>query len=340
MARKAVSALCSNCEKVTILESVTKKQVIVVRKEPIEVDIQMRRCAGCGDEVFDPEGAPDPLNLAYREYRQRHGMLQPEEIRNWRRSLRLTQAELANLVGLGGATVQRYENGSLQDTSHDTLLKLAMDPPTLFRFVERSQGILPEAKRERLLQSLGAEQANCTLETTVASMGNDKADEYNGYRKLDMQKLYNAVLFFCREEGVVKTKLNKLLFYADFRHFKKTTLSITGAKYAHIPFGPAPHNYELYYAVMASLGLIGFREVEYPGGMMGELIEGRQDPDLNVFDSEELLALASVKANFQTWSASEITRYSHQEQGYEETQDGKLISYEYACNLERRGELQ
>jgi hypothetical protein len=36
----------------------------------------------------------------------------------------------------------------------------------------------------------------------------------------------------------------KLLFYADFLHFKLNEVSITGARYAHAPHGPVPDQFE------------------------------------------------------------------------------------------------
>jgi putative zinc finger/helix-turn-helix YgiT family protein len=334
MARKLVRGICSNCEKEATLELVTKEQVITVRKEPIKVNLSLRRCGECGDEVLDPAAIQDPFDLAYREYRKRHGLLQPEEIRDWRNARGLTQVELARLIGLGAATLNRYENGSLQDVSHDRLLRLAMDPSNLLKFVERSEGTLAEPKREALLRSLRAAQADtCTLENAImVSVANYEADEYSGYKKLDLPRFYNAVLFFCKE-GIVKTKLNKLLFYADFRHFKKSTLSITGARYAHLPHGPTPDNFEWYYAAMRSLRLIDFIEEQYPGGYVGEVIRAEKDADLNMFDSHELLTLASVMTDFEKYTAVQMKALSHQEPGYEETENGELISYEYALQL-------
>ena len=37
-----------------------------------------------------------------------------------------------------------------------------------------------------------------------------------------------------------KTKLNKILFYADFLYYKKTGDSITGQEYMRLDQGPAP----------------------------------------------------------------------------------------------------
>jgi hypothetical protein len=154
---------------------------------------------------------------------------------------------------------------------------------------------------------------------------------------LDLEKLYNAILFFCKE-GILKTKLNKLLFYADFKHYKEYAISITGARYAHIPFGPAPDNYEIYYGALSSQKAIEFMEEIYPakrGGepVVGEIIKAAKKPDLSLFAASELRVMASVQEDFERYNAREITDFSHKEVGYQETEDGGTISYDYAKKL-------
>jgi putative zinc finger/helix-turn-helix YgiT family protein len=333
-----VRGLCSNCGRETTLELKTKEEVIPVRSEPIRLKLQYRKCVQCGDEVLDPN-LKDPFDLAYREYRKRHGFLQPEEIRDWRNANKLTQGEWAKLLGLGIVTIGRYENGSLQDASHDKLLRLAMDPPNLLRLIEKSEGVFTEAKKRRLLEALReVEAAAHSIDSSIiVSFGSYEPDEYSGYRKLDLAKLYNAILFFCKE-GVLKTKLNKLLFYADFKHYKEYTVSITGARYARIPFGPAPDNYEIYYGALSSQKAIEFIEETYPpkyGGepVVGEIIKATKKSDLSLFSASELRIMASVEEDFKVYNASEITEFSHKEAGYQETQNGSIISYGYAKKL-------
>jgi len=335
-----VRGLCSNCEKETGLELVTKEEVIRVRNEPIKVEVQYSRCVQCGDEVFDPNLNVDPFDLAYREYRRKHGFLQPEEIREWRKASKLTQSELARLLGLGMATISRYENGALQDPSHEKLLRLAMDPSNLLRLIEKSEGVFTEAKKKRLVETLQEVEADIhSIDSSIiVSFGNYEPSEFSGYRRLDLAKLYNAVLFFCKE-GVLKTKLNKLLFYADFRHFKEYALSITGAQYAHIPFGPAPDNYEIYYGALFSQKAIEFIEEVYPpkyGGepVVGEIVRARKEPELSLFSISELRVMASVQEDFKDYNATQITDLSHKEAGFQATQDGSLISYNYANQLD------
>ncbi|NIO19633.1 MAG: DUF4065 domain-containing protein, partial [Candidatus Aenigmarchaeota archaeon] len=46
------------------------------------------------------------------------------------------------------------------------------------------------------------------------------------------------------------TVLNKLLFYADFKHCKEYTVSISGSRYARLPYGPVPDNWAHYLAFL------------------------------------------------------------------------------------------
>ena len=335
----AVRGLCSNCEKETRLELVTKEEVIRVRNKPIKIELQYLRCVECGDEAFDPSLNVDPFSPAYRKYRKEYGFLQPEEIREWRKANKLTQGELAKLLGVGGATISRYENGALQDPSHEKLLRLAMNPSNLLQLVEQSEGVFTESKKRRLIEGLEQVQAggNSIDSTIMVSLGNYEPNEYSGYRRLDLEKLYSAILFFCKE-GVLKTKLNKLLFYADFKHYKGYAISITGARYAHIPFGPAPDNYDIYYGALSSQKAIQFIEEIYPakrGGepVVGEIIKAVKKPDLSLFAASELRIMASVQEDFEKYNAREITDFSHKEVGYQETEEGGTISYDYAKKL-------
>jgi putative zinc finger/helix-turn-helix YgiT family protein len=291
-------------------------------------------CKQCGDEVLNPLVNHDPFELAYKEYRRKHALLQPEEIASWRKAHHLTQGEFAKLLGIGVATLNRYENGALQNESHENLLRLAMGSSNLLKLIEKSEEIFSETRKKKLLETLKeSEEFSSSLdETIMINFGSAERDSLNGFRKLDLSKLYNAVLFFSRD-GVLKSKLNKLLFYADFKHFKEYTLSITGLRYAHLPYGPVPDNYAMYYATMFSKGLVEFMEEPYPKGYVGELIKAIKEPDLNIFSPSELRIIASVMEDFKGYTATQIQEFSHKEKGYEQTSDGEIISYAHANDL-------
>lgn len=327
-----MKGICPNCEKETELECVRAKEVVEVRGEPVEVEAEFFKCTECGAEFENTRG-PDSLALAYREYRRRHDMLQPEQIRDWRKQYGLTQKELGQLLGWGGVTLSRYETGALQVEAHEKILRLAMEPHNLITLIEETPEALPDDKRERLLEELQlADGEACSFERLFEErFGRYAPDEFSGFRKLDIRRLFNVILFFC-DGGQLKTKLNKLLFYADFKHFKKNTVSITGARYYHLQYGPVPDDYDYYFAELERARLLDMVEEAY-GDYTGFKCITRNQPDLGIFEQSELDSLVEVKEYFKDFGSARIMEFSHEEIGYVSTNEGEPISYRYAQNL-------
>lgn len=327
-----MKGICPNCEKETELELVRTREMVEVRGEPIEVNAEFFKCTECGAEFENTRG-PDSLALAYREYRHRHEMLQPEQIRDWRKQYGLTQKELGQLLGWGGVTLSRYENGALQVEAHEKILRLAMEPHNLMTLIEETSEAIPENKRTRLLEELRvADDEACSFERLFEErFGHYPPDEFSGFRKLDIRKLFNVILFFC-DGGQLKTKLNKLLFYADFKHFKEHTISITGARYYHLQYGPVPDDYDYYFAELERARLLNIVEEAY-GEYTGFKCLTRNKLDLNIFEQSELDSLVEVKEYFKNFGSARIMAFSHEEIGYMSTNEGDPISYLYAQNL-------
>jgi putative zinc finger/helix-turn-helix YgiT family protein len=331
-----MKGICPNCEKTRELEAVTADEEIKVRGETFTVRVSYMKCRTCGETFEDPTSPQDPLDKAYREYRQRRGMLQPEEMRDLRERYGLTQGDMGKILGWGAVTLSRYENGALQAEAHEKAFRLAMEPRNLLRLLEETpEGGVAEDKKARIVRDLKAlEEEACTLERIFTDrFGRYEPDGFSGYRKLDLEKLFSAILYFCKG-GVLKTKLNKLLFYADFKHFKEYAVSITGVRYARLPFGPVPDRYEYYYAALIhEEKAIGVNEVIYLDGHCGEEFSAEREPNLSLFSDSELKILATVKEFFQDFNAKTISEFSHEERGYCETPTGKLISYEFSEEL-------
>ena len=262
-------------------------------------------------------------------------MLQPEEIRNFRKRYGLTQKELSDFLGWGGATLSRYENGALQDETHEKTLRLAMEPRNLLGLLQATPEALSGERRNSLLRALRAaeEEAYSFHRLYEERFGEYNADEFSGYRKLDLAKLFNAILFLSRG-GIQKTKLNKVLFYADFKHFKDYGVSITGVRYARITYGPVPDKWNFYFASLIEEEAIVVEEKIYAEDVVGEIFTSAREPNLAIFTDSEIKVLASLKEYFLGFSAKKITEFSHQEKGVKETLAGRLISYEYAEELQ------
>jgi len=331
-----VKGFCPHCEKERDLTSIQSLREYTVKGEKIAVQRHVLKCQTCDKEFDPPDDSHDPLDEAYREYRARHGMIQPAEIRRFRSSLGLSQSDLAGLLGWGGATLSRYENGALQDDAHDRALLLAMDTANLLRLAEANPIALPSDKLGRLISTLRARlgEDEVTLKRLYeARFGQYEPDIYTGYRRFSLERVFNAILFFCTNLEVVKTKLNKLLFYSDFKHFKDYTVSITGARYAHLPYGPAPDGYSSFLAMLQEGEKSIVTEERMFNDHVGEVLIALRSPDIAAFSSSEIKVLALVKERFDSYSAKQLSDLSHKEKGYLETHDGELISYDHAESL-------
>jgi hypothetical protein len=155
----------------------------------------------------------------------------------------------------------------------------------------------------------------------------------SGYIRFDVHKLFQVMKFFCYKDHVSKTKLNKLLFYADFKHYKDFGISISGVRYAHAYYGPVPDQFETWLVAISEWEKQIVSEERIFGEYVGEVYTSGE-PDWSVFSTSELAVLAFVKHKFQNTSARQIQDFSHQEKAYQHTKDGEIISYQYAQDLQ------
>jgi len=324
--------ICSICEKESQVKAIKKKDTINVRGELIDVEYEVLKCDECGEEYMNTETTHDPFLYAYAIYRKKNNMLQPEEIKEIRKKYGLTQGELSSLLGLGGATLSRYENGALQDKTHDNQLKLLREPRNMRVILTENPDALREQRRIQLLiniEKLAKEE--CPIERFLEEWGAERdISIYSGYISFNLDKLLNCILYFCMG-GLLKTVINKHLFYADFKHFKDYKVGISGAQYIHLTYGPVPKNYEIYLATLVNEKSIDVNEISYEGkDFIGEEYKTLGKPNLTLFSESELKILATIKEYFKGYSAKAISDFSHEEKGYQETTTGQPIPYEYA----------
>jgi putative zinc finger/helix-turn-helix YgiT family protein len=180
---------CFVCDYEDELPPIRKPVTITVRGEPISATKEFYQCPNCG-HAFTSSLGHDALEEAYREYRSRHGMLQPEEIRNWREQYGLTQHELSHLLGWEETTLSKYENGALQEESQDTLLKFAMEPINLLQLIKRKPEAVDFAKRATLIEQLSSNQSLAKhLEYLYAAYWqNGTSEKFMSNKHLDFEK--------------------------------------------------------------------------------------------------------------------------------------------------------
>jgi putative zinc finger/helix-turn-helix protein, YgiT family len=328
---------CPNCDDERELREDWRRQFVVVKGEEIEFDAPVSVCRVCGEVVFDPDRDDAVLRRAYDLYRQRHGLLTSDEIVKLRERYGLSQRALARLLRWGLVTIQRYEKGVIQDRAHDEVLRSLYDPRRLLTVLDKGDNGLSDDEREALrrkAQEILEEERSVWLFRDVGSLLRARQpDVYNGFRAFDPNRFVGVVRWFAeRVKHLPKTKLAKLLWLADFKHFREHGVSITGASYARLPFGPVPDGYELLLGLAVASGAVVVVE-ELFGEYVGEAVRPRVTCYESPLEEHEMATLRYVVGKFGHYSAKKLSELSHEEQAWRERVDGELMPYDDAKRL-------
>lgn len=332
-------AFCPNCEEYTEATLGVEKEVYNVRGEPIEIEAEVVICQKCGKKIFDEERDSRNLEKAYSLYRENHNLLSPDEIRTIREKYGLSQRALSRLMGWGEITVHRYENGAVQDNAHNNLLRLIEDPQNMQKLLEANRNKLlsyTAARLEKRIAGFLQEDKEQAFQVSFERLvSHQHVDLTSGFKEYDLEKLKNMILYLVKRlDGVLETKLNKLLWYCDFLHFKETSVSITGSQYVRLPYGPVPNNYERIIGIMQP-ELLDKDEIVFntEEGIVGKQFTALVEPDERIFSEKEIEVMNFVADTFRNYTSTGIMNKSHQEAAYIKCEDGDIISYEYAKEL-------
>ena len=78
-----------------------------------------------------------------------HNTITPEEIKSIRAQYGLTQKSFALLLGIGPASIVRYEQGTTPSKANANLIRAARHPEFMAECIERYGDLIPEKQRER-----------------------------------------------------------------------------------------------------------------------------------------------------------------------------------------------
>jgi len=330
---------CPDCDtdrKATVL---SKEEVFNIRGEDIAIRSSVLVCDKCKHEIFDEELDEKNLELAYTEYRKRHNLLLSTQIKEIREKYNLSQRALGRLLEWGEITVNRYENGAIQDAAHNAILEFISHPENMLEIYEKNNHLLsldvrmPLKKRiDELIKEEVEPNFQISLERYLLS--NRNVDEFSGYKEFDLGKMKNMILYITQSlDGEFITKINKLLWYMDFLYFKEFSVSISGSPYVHLPYGPIPSDYDLIVGVMIKEKLLEKEEIQFEEGIVGENLKALSSYDKNSLSENELRIMNFVIDYFKDFSCGKISEYSHKEKPYRNTAENEKISYELSSEL-------
>lgn len=132
---------------------------------------------------------------------------------------------------------------------------------------------------------------------------------------LDREKLKAAIVYISSHPSVESlglTKMYKLIYFSDVAHLREYGSSITGSEYIKFQHGPVPSRGEKCIRQLKRDGLLESDKVPYAGYEMIAL-KALSEPDVSVFEEDELKTLASVCERLGGRTAVELSALSHDE---------------------------
>lgn len=126
------------------------------------------------------------------------------------------------------------------------------------------------------------------------------------------------------------TKLNKLLFFAEFAHVRRTGEPITGAEYQKLERGPAPRRLLPVRDALVQRGEAELVEEVTAFGYVQDRFRPLREPRLEVFSDEEIDTIEKVAGQLRGLTAAQVSALSHEELGWQMVDDGETIPYSSA----------
>jgi len=135
----------------------------------------------------------------------------------------------------------------------------------------------------------------------------DEANDFN------LDKLRQSIIFFVSTgdpNTLGKTKLLKLLYYADFDHYELADESITGSTYRKLPMGPVPKAAFPVLDAMVEDGTISVQDMRTPS-FIRKQYTAQAEFDQSLFSGAELQTLRAVADRWKTVRTEDIVAASH-----------------------------
>lgn len=315
----------------------TEVQTLNFRKEEFTVKQRFYLCEDSSERFTSTHLDELNLSLVYNAYRAKYHILSPEGIKETREKYGLSAVKMSEILGFGLNSYGLYERGEIPSLSNSKLLKLASDPESFYSLVKDWE-IDNASTKTKLLDKVRKmmDEASETDFLEDYLLGNSQFSEFTGYRKPSLARLKEMVVFFAHKVPSYKTKMNKLLFYADFLCFRELGVSISGARYKAIPFGPVPDKFQTLFENLAETDVIDLLYTPLDNGSRKEKLIGKEDRPFNpnLFSSTEISFLDKVASKFIDTTPSDLVEISHKEKGWIENETAKgFIPYDYALEL-------
>lgn len=311
-------------------------RTINYRKESFTIKFHTYLCEDSGKQFENEKFVSINYIQVLNQYRAKYNLPFTHEIIDLRKRFGLSASKMSDILGFGVNTYRNYENGEIPSTSNSRLLQLAFDSKEFLQLATISKAL--SDKDLKLLGNRLQERDNATksINKCLSFLTTGLPNSYNGYKTFNFLKTAALIDRIINNTETFKTKLNKLLFYIDFNHYRHYGNSITGLQYNAIPWGPVPNNFDFVFAHLVQLKYMRGEYIVFDSGYEGEryLPADLKNSILAPLTDTELASTDFVLKTIGDYSSVMLSDVSHNETGWIDNEvDKSAINYEYSYEL-------
>ncbi len=142
------------------------------------------------------------------------------------------------------------------------------------------------------------------------------------------EKYKQMILAFLRlNKNVPKTKLAKLLYFADFGWFYKHLESMSGMQYRKIQYGPVADTYFRLVDEMFDAGEISIEQTENGAMLISETRSGAK-AKLSEISREESKLIENINEKWKGKRTADVVTFTHKQMPYMFAEDNDIVSYD------------
>jgi hypothetical protein len=152
-----------------------------------------------------------------------------------------------------------------------------------------------------------------------------------GHVEFNREKFEQLIIYLAKrlppEAALGRVKLAKLLMHSDFTAYRRLGKSITGVTYEKWEHGHFPTALNKVEAELENRGWLKVKEVDYYGKRLKH-VTAERDPHMADFSEDEIAIIEGAIRLYGHESATYLSWLSHQELGWQLTEDHQKIPYD------------
>lgn len=279
------------------------------RGEKYLVHSRYYQCEETGQKFSSSEQDGATLNDLYSQYRIKHGIPFPDEIKAIRLRYKMNYSQIGKLLGFGVNQWAKYESGQVPSESNGRLISALRSKEVALSLLKDIRVLYENDEYEKISNLIltSRDEDPLAMSDSIIYDGTTRSIE-NGFGEFNHRKVEEMVKYLTGS-GTYPTKLNKKMFYADFLHFKRHGISISGLRYQAIHYGPVPVHYNTIYDHIPGLQ----RRSEFFDNRESTVLYAEAEPDFSVFNDVEIATLKEIEEKLEPLSTKEIIDLSHRE---------------------------